>query len=205
MLQVKSPNFSSRDGHKIKATVLHVTDGSFNGALSWLTSKKSQVSSHYLISPHRPYVIQLVPENMAAWHAGRVVRPTWPGMIEEQSFGGIDDKRTISSDVDLSTGEKGTDLIILENELLAGRHIKTVVNPNKYTIGIEVALPNGRTMPTWGQWLAVTRLVRDIAGRYSLPLDKHGLVNHFEINSSKTCPGFYVRRFYILLLMKFIN
>jgi len=192
-----------RDGHRVRAVVLHITEGSASGTLAWFNNPRSLASAHYLIHPTQPYVSQLVEECDTAWHAGKLVRPTWPRLIEATKLGGIENIGTVDEDAQ-PLGEKGADYVRLHSEVLGGTG-KTIVNPNKYTIGIEVALPNGRTMPTWGQWLAVTRLVRDIAGRYSLPLDKHGLVNHFEINKGKTCPGMWCRRFYILSLMKFIN
>jgi len=164
----KSPHHSSREGYKVKAIVLHITEGSAASAMSWFMNPRSQVSSHYIVAPYKPYIMQIVPEDRAAWHAGRVVKPTWPGLIKTPARGGH-------------------------------------ANPNKYTIGIEVALPNWHAMPTWGQWTAVVRLVRDIANRHSITLDINGLVNHNEINGLKLCPGRWITRWYILALMKFIK
>lgn len=78
---VPSPNFwEGRRGQKPLAIVIHMTAGSFDGAKSWLTNKKSQVSAHYLIGKNGN-IIMLVEEKNAAWHAGRVLNPTWRRII----------------------------------------------------------------------------------------------------------------------------
>ena len=64
-----SPNHSSRDGHAITLVVGHSTVGPYQSALNWLTSPLSRVSSHYLISK-AGHIVQLVPDERAAWHAG---------------------------------------------------------------------------------------------------------------------------------------
>lgn len=74
---IPSPNFwQGRNGHKPIAIVIHMTEGAFAGALSWLTRKQSQVSAHYLIGRDGT-VVQLVADENTAWHAGRVHEPTW--------------------------------------------------------------------------------------------------------------------------------
>ena len=71
-----SPNFSSREGRKIIAIVDHITAGSGNGALSWLSNPQSQASAHYLVFK-TGRIIQLVKEGDKAWHAGSVNKPNW--------------------------------------------------------------------------------------------------------------------------------
>lgn len=66
-----SPNRSRRKG-RIKYLVIHHWDDpkrnpSLAGVVSWLTSTKSKVSAHYVVSERQVY--RLVPESMAAWHA----------------------------------------------------------------------------------------------------------------------------------------
>lgn len=66
--QRPSPNHS---GH-ISPTliVIHYTgDNSLQGALSWLCSRESGVSSHLVIAKDGT-VYQLIPFNQGAWHAG---------------------------------------------------------------------------------------------------------------------------------------
>jgi len=150
-----------RDGYKITAVCLHITEGTASGTLSWFNNPESLASSHYLVSPTAPFVMQLVEEYDTAWHAGKVVRPTWKGLQEG-------------------------------------------VNPNKYTIGIEVALPSASFFPKWGQWRATALLVKDLLERYNLPLDEMGLVEHREIRADKLCPGKFITRLWMQTLMKYI-
>ena len=66
-----SPNRSVRRS-KIRRIVIHHWDDpkrkpSLDGVLSWLTTSRSKVSAHYVVSERKVY--RLVPESMAAWHA----------------------------------------------------------------------------------------------------------------------------------------
>ncbi len=149
-----------REGYKPKAIVLHITEGSSASAWSWFNQLQSQASSHYLVCENGE-VWRLVKEEDTAWHCGRVVNPTWKGLIPN-------------------------------------------VNPNKYTIGVEVALLTGSQMPAWKQWTATAKLVKDICQRWNIPQNELGIVNHREIRADKTCPGTWISRFYILILMKFV-
>lgn len=70
-----SPNRSSRYGATVRGVVIHTTEGSFKGSLSWMLNPRSQVSAHYLVSdienPDGAYteVVRLVPESEKAWTA----------------------------------------------------------------------------------------------------------------------------------------
>jgi len=67
-----SPNHGERaDGRKPDMILLHYTGmPSPEGALEWLCRGESQVSSHYFVHLDGE-VVQLVPENRRAWHAGK--------------------------------------------------------------------------------------------------------------------------------------
>lgn len=53
-----------------RIVVIHYTgDNGFKGAISWLTASVSGVSAHLVIAKNGE-VVQLVPFNVAAWHAG---------------------------------------------------------------------------------------------------------------------------------------
>jgi hypothetical protein len=79
--------------------------------------------------------------------------------------------------------------------------IKPGVNPNLYTIGIEHEGVDGSDYP-WSppQMAASIGLVREIAGRWGIPLDAEHVITHHMIRRSKTCPGVhfdladYIRR-----------
>ncbi|MBB3452381.1 N-acetylmuramoyl-L-alanine amidase [Rhizobium sp. BK313] len=69
-----SPNHGERrGGHKPDMILLHYTGmGTAEVALDWLCRDESQVSSHYFVFEDGR-VIQLVPEERRAWHAGKSV------------------------------------------------------------------------------------------------------------------------------------
>ena len=85
---IKSPNHSirNRNKKKIKFIVLHYTGmQSERVSIERLTSKKSQVSSHYLIN-RKVKSIKMVDEKYIAWHAGK---SKWKNFINlnNQSIG----------------------------------------------------------------------------------------------------------------------
>jgi N-acetyl-anhydromuramyl-L-alanine amidase AmpD len=65
---VPSPNYNSRSGTDIDSIVLHTTEGSYSGSLSWMTNPDSDVSAHYLIRSDG-HIAQLVADSNRAWHA----------------------------------------------------------------------------------------------------------------------------------------
>lgn len=78
-----SPNFGERaNGLKPDMIVLHYTGmPSAQGALDWLVNPESQVSSHYFVFEDGR-VVQMVPEEKRAWHAGKSV---WKGQTDINS------------------------------------------------------------------------------------------------------------------------
>ena len=53
----------------VTAVVVHDTEGSFAGSLSWFQNCQAGTSAHYLIRSSDGYVVQLVREADKAWHA----------------------------------------------------------------------------------------------------------------------------------------
>jgi N-acetylmuramoyl-L-alanine amidase len=72
-----SPNHGERaNGRQPDIILLHYTGmGTADQALSWLCNEQSQVSSHYFVYEDGR-VLQLVPEERRAWHAGKSL---WAG------------------------------------------------------------------------------------------------------------------------------
>ena len=71
VLFLKSGNHTSsaRKIGSVNRIVIHVTEGSFWGAVTWLRNPRSHGSSHYVISRGGD-VVQLVSTSDVAWHAG---------------------------------------------------------------------------------------------------------------------------------------
>lgn len=63
-----SPNFSSRAGTPISHVIVHDTEGSFAGSVSWLKNPASQASAHYIFRSNDGFLKQLVREADKAWH-----------------------------------------------------------------------------------------------------------------------------------------
>jgi N-acetylmuramoyl-L-alanine amidase len=79
-----SPNHGERqDGRRPEMILLHYTGmGTAEGALDWLCRSESQVSSHYFVFEDGR-VVQLVPEERRAWHAGK---SAWQGEADINSL-----------------------------------------------------------------------------------------------------------------------
>ena len=79
-----SPNYSSRGGSAIREAVIHTTEGSYAGSISWLRNPASQASAHYVVRSSDGQITQLVRESDKAWHA-RSHNPYSLG-IEHEAF-----------------------------------------------------------------------------------------------------------------------
>jgi N-acetyl-anhydromuramyl-L-alanine amidase AmpD len=63
-----SPNYGSRGATPITHVIVHDTEGSFAGSVSWLKNPDAQASAHYVIRSADGYMKQLVREADMAWH-----------------------------------------------------------------------------------------------------------------------------------------
>ncbi len=79
-----SPNHGERkDGKTANSIILHYTGmASAQGALKWLCNPISNVSCHYFVFEDGR-ILQLVPENRRAWHAGA---SNWHGETDMNSI-----------------------------------------------------------------------------------------------------------------------
>ena len=79
-------NFSERT-NQVKAVVIHYTEGSYAGCISWFQNCDAQVSAHYVIRSADGQVTQMVREADKAWHA-RSANGYTIG-IEHEAYGNI--------------------------------------------------------------------------------------------------------------------
>lgn len=79
-------NFSERT-NPVSAVVIHYTEGSYAGCISWFQNCDAQVSAHYVIRSHDGQVTQMVREADKAWHA-RSANAYSIG-IEHEAYGDI--------------------------------------------------------------------------------------------------------------------
>lgn len=66
--------------------------------------------------------------------------------------------------------------------------LKSGVNPNLYTLGIENEGQNLRTAPIT-QLNTLVSLIRSLATTYNIPLDRDHIIGHYQIKASKVCPS----------------
>ncbi|MFI2434282.1 peptidoglycan-binding protein [Streptomyces sp. NPDC018693] len=64
-----STNYTSGRSASINKVVVHVTQGSYAGAISWFQNPSSNVSAHYVIRSSDGEVTQMVRNRDTAWHA----------------------------------------------------------------------------------------------------------------------------------------
>ncbi|WP_049571747.1 N-acetylmuramoyl-L-alanine amidase [Streptomyces sp. SBT349] len=64
-----SANYASGRSADIDAVVIHVTQGSYAGTISWFQNPSSQVSAHYVVRSSDGEVTQMVRDRDTAWHA----------------------------------------------------------------------------------------------------------------------------------------
>jgi N-acetylmuramoyl-L-alanine amidase len=59
---------SNRGVGDIKHIIIHNTEGSYNGTISWFKNSAANVSAHYLLRSSDGHVAQMVDEKDVAWH-----------------------------------------------------------------------------------------------------------------------------------------
>ncbi|GIH03361.1 hypothetical protein Rhe02_14280 [Rhizocola hellebori] len=72
--------------HNIQYVVIHTTQGSYNGTISWIQNAASQVSAHYVVKSSNGAVTQMVREKDIAWHAANWTYNTQSIGIEHEGF-----------------------------------------------------------------------------------------------------------------------
>ena len=63
-----------RRGQKVKAFIIHRTEGGFKGSIEWCKNTDAQVSYHFIIN-ETGEVHELVDTDNIAWHAGLMKNP----------------------------------------------------------------------------------------------------------------------------------
>ena len=72
--------------HPINYVVIHTTQGSYSGTISWFQNPASNVSAHYVIRSSDGQVTQMVREKDIAFHAGNWTYNTQSVGIEHEGF-----------------------------------------------------------------------------------------------------------------------
>jgi N-acetyl-anhydromuramyl-L-alanine amidase AmpD len=78
---------SNRPGtYPINYMIIHVTQGSYAGAISWFQNPASNVSAHFVIRSSDGEITQMLKEKDVGWHAGNWNYNTWSLGIEHEGF-----------------------------------------------------------------------------------------------------------------------
>jgi hypothetical protein len=72
--------------YNINYVVIHVTEGSYAGSISWFQNPASKVSAHYIVRSSDGAITQSVREKDIAWHAGNWTYNTQSIGIEHEGF-----------------------------------------------------------------------------------------------------------------------
>ena len=64
-----SPNFTAGRSATIDTIVIHTTEGTYSGAVSWLKNPSAGASAHYVIKENGTEIKQLVSDSNTSWHA----------------------------------------------------------------------------------------------------------------------------------------
>lgn len=64
-----SPNYTAGRSATIDTVVIHTTEGSYSGAVSWLKNPSAGASAHYVIKEDGTQITQLVADSNTSWHA----------------------------------------------------------------------------------------------------------------------------------------
>lgn len=72
--------------YNIQYVVIHVTQGSYSGSISWFQNPSAQVSAHYVVRSSDGQITQTVREKDIAWHAGNWTYNTQSIGIEHEGY-----------------------------------------------------------------------------------------------------------------------
>jgi N-acetyl-anhydromuramyl-L-alanine amidase AmpD len=72
--------------YAIDRVVIHVTQGSYAGTISWFQNSSAQVSAHYVVKSSNGAITQMVRDKDIAWHAGNWSYNTRAIGIEHEGY-----------------------------------------------------------------------------------------------------------------------
>jgi N-acetyl-anhydromuramyl-L-alanine amidase AmpD len=161
-----SPNkYNGRNGWKPDIIVCHITEGSYNGAVSWLCNPKSQASAHFVVAKDGR-VTQLVDLKNGAWCNGTSTNPTSKVYYGKSSLKAVRDRKTNANYYTVSIEHEG---IWAEGKgKLTEAQKAATIELIKY----------------------IRSEVKSIFG-VEIPADREHIVGHFEVSpvTKPNCPG----------------
>lgn len=161
-----SPNFTKgRSNWKPDIIVCHITDGNYNGAVSWLCNTQSQVSAHFVVS-RKGEITQLVNLKDTAWANGTSLSSSDKRFYGNSNLLAVRERKTnansytISIETEGFSGSTKGSLTEAQNNAII-ELIKYIRNEIKSIYGIDI------------------------------PVDRQHIVGHCDITpiTKPSCPG----------------
>lgn len=169
----RSPNHEPRQGRAVELLIVHSTVGGLSSSLGWLCNPASQASAHYVIAKDGR-VFQLVPDDQAAWHAGRSRFGAWGGTdpvkrslevklrsigIELENLNGMRVKDPKTGALRTISGDAYTPVQVLAlTTLVASLRVAHHIPKTQVVRHMDIAVPVGRKRDPlefdWPRWYA---------------------------------------------------
>lgn len=167
IIQKSTPNKMSRFGWIPDIIVSHITEGSYNGAISWLQNPASEASAHFVISK-TGIITQLVDIRESAWINGTRLKKEdkGPGWYGDSLLQLIRDRKTNANFYSVGIEHEG--LWSQGKGRLTEEQFEATVWLHKYIIG-EI------------------KKIYDI----DIIIDREHIVGHYQIDPIRkpNCPG----------------
>lgn len=180
---------SGREGHAVDMLVVHVTEGDRDSVRSWFGLDRSDVSAHFMVCTDGT-IDQFVREDDTAFHAGRVLNPTAPLVLERRGVNpnlysiGIehegDGSHELTAPQRAATLELMQDIcrrrgipidrrhIVGHHEVFAAKSCPGAISVDRLVAELQGRVPGpapARPVLVWSEfsndWLVVTRVVSD--------------------------------------------
>lgn len=163
--QINSPNkYNGRNGWIPDLIVCHITEGNFEGAVSWLCKESTEASSHFVVAKDGR-VVQLVPISDGSWCNGTSNK--------------VSDKRYY----------KNSTLDIVKERKTNANYYTVTIEHEAFSKD-NGALTEEQTNATIELIKYIKNEVKKIYGT-EIILDRNHIVGHYEINpiTKPNCPG----------------
>lgn len=82
-------NSSRPTSYPIQYVIIHITEGSYTGAMSWFQNESSNVSAHFVLRSSNGQVYQMVKLEDIAWHSGSTLHNNSGVGIEHEAISTI--------------------------------------------------------------------------------------------------------------------
>src|SRR5579884_2669014 len=78
-----------RPASAVHLVVIHVTEGSYDGTLSWFRNPKARAAANYVVG-RDGRIAHMVPDDVVAWHAGNGYVNAHSIGVENEGYAGVD-------------------------------------------------------------------------------------------------------------------